>query len=57
MGFKVFYDPTLTWLFISAILAVLGLFLHYWRKFSAEPLLLKSAADRQSLPLSSGKTV
>jgi cytochrome c biogenesis protein len=42
MGFKLFYDPTLPWLFISAILAVLGLFIHYWQKFAAEPLLLKA---------------
>ena len=56
MGFKLFYDPTLPWLFVSAILTVLGLFIHYWQKFSAEPLLLNAPAEKRSLPLSSGKT-
>jgi len=56
MGFKLFYDPTLPWLFISAILAVLGLLLHYWKKFSAEPLLINPSADDQSLTLTGGKT-
>ena len=46
MGFKVFYDPTLPWLFVSAILAVVGLLMHYWQKFSAEPLIL-AAEDKQ----------
>ena len=57
MGFKVSYDPTLPWLFVSAILTVLGLFIHYWRKFSAEPMLLKAGEDKQSISLTSGKTV
>jgi len=38
MGYKVFYDPTLKALFFSAILAVFGLFFHYWRKFSDQPM-------------------
>lgn len=46
MGFKVFYDPTLPWLFVSAILAVVGLVMHYWQKFSAEPLIL-TATDKE----------
>lgn len=57
MGFKLFYDPTLPWLFISAILTVLGLFIHYGQKFSAEPLLLNAKADDKSLSFSPGKTV
>jgi len=55
MGFKLFYDPTLPWLFVSAILTVLGLFIHYGQKFSAEPLLLNSKTDKKLLSLSSGK--
>ncbi len=38
MGYKVFYDPTLKALFFSSILAVFGLFFHYWRKFANEPM-------------------
>ncbi len=37
MGYKIFYDPTLRWLFISAIVAVFGLAYHYWRKMAQQP--------------------
>ena len=53
MGLKIFYDPTLAWLFMSAILAVFGLVLHYWQKFAKEPLLIAKSENQQSLPLSS----
>jgi cytochrome c biogenesis protein ResB len=32
MGYKVFYDPTLSWLFIVAFMTVFGLAAHLWRK-------------------------
>lgn len=48
MGYKVFYDPTIHWLFISALLAVLGLALHYWQKFSTQPLLLSQQSSGSS---------
>jgi hypothetical protein len=35
MGYKLFYDPTLHWLFIAAMITVLGLAAHFWRKFGA----------------------
>jgi len=35
MGYKIFYDPTLHWLFATAIIGILGLFAHFWRKFGA----------------------
>jgi len=35
MGYKIFYDPTLHWLFATSIIGVLGLFAHFWRKFGA----------------------
>jgi len=57
MGFKVFYDPTLPWLFFCAMLTVLGLVIHYWQKFSAEPLLLERNDGKGRLPLSSGEPV
>lgn len=34
MGYKIFYDPTLHLLFATAIIGVLGLFTHFWQKFS-----------------------
>ena len=38
MGYKLFYDPTLQWLFITAIIGILGLATHFWRKFAALPI-------------------
>jgi cytochrome c biogenesis protein ResB len=35
MGFKIFYDPTLKPLFITAIIAVLGMAAHFKQKFDA----------------------
>ena len=35
MGYKLFYDPTLQWLFITAIIGILGLAAHLWRMFAA----------------------
>jgi cytochrome c biogenesis protein len=39
MGFAVFYDWTLPWLFAAGFIAVLSLGWHYWRKFAAKPWL------------------
>ncbi len=33
MGYKVFYDPTLHWLFVSAMVAIIGLGTHFWSRF------------------------
>lgn len=50
MGYKVYYDPTLRWLFFVSILAVLGMAWHYWqvmgsRLFPAEAQL-QSTEDK-----------
>lgn len=39
MGFTVFYDWTLPWLFAAGLIAVLSLGWHYWRKFATRPWL------------------
>lgn len=57
MGFKVFYDPTLPWLFICAMLTVLGLVVHYWQKFAAEPLLLERQDEQSRSIYTSGEPV
>ena len=33
MGYKIFYDPTLHMMFVTAIIGVLGLVAHFWQKF------------------------
>jgi cytochrome c biogenesis protein len=48
IGYKIFYDPTLKWLFIAAILAVAGLARHYWSKFSDQPLAATDEAVKTS---------
>lgn len=37
MGYTVFYDWTLPWLFVACLLAVASLAWHFWKKFSAQP--------------------
>jgi cytochrome c biogenesis protein ResB len=37
MGYKVFYDPTLKWLFFVSIVAVFGLGWHFWQKMATQP--------------------
>lgn len=53
MGYKIFYDPTLYGLFVAAIVAVLGLAHHYWRKFASQPLLTANESQAQA-PIQSG---
>jgi len=38
MGYKLFYDPTLHWLFMAAFITIAGLGVHFWRKISTESL-------------------
>ena len=35
MGYKVYYDPTLRWLFFVSIIAVIGMGWHYWQVMGA----------------------
>lgn len=49
MGYKVFYDPTLYWLFGAAIMAILGLGTHFWRKAGAS-LQIAPARVKEDAP-------
>ncbi len=49
MGYRIFYDPTLFGLFISSMLSVLGLCLHYWRKFAHKPLATEVLYGRDNV--------
>ncbi len=42
MGYKIFYDPTLHWLFFWSMLSVLGLSIHLWRYFGVDTQALKT---------------
>jgi cytochrome c biogenesis protein len=49
MGYKLYYDPTLQWLFIVAFITVFGLAAHFWRKFGAVQVYAAAReADRKS---------
>ncbi len=48
MGYKLFYDPTLQWLFMAAFITIAGLGVHFWRKISAEPLGLDNASGSKN---------
>ena len=47
MGYKIFYDPTLTPLFITAIITVIGLFVHFKQKFDAMSHQVNAPAAHQ----------
>ncbi len=34
MGYKVFYEPTIQWLFLVAVTGVFGLAVHFWQRFA-----------------------
>lgn len=34
MGYKVFYEPTIQWLFLIAVIGVAGLAVHFWQRFA-----------------------
>ncbi|MDR2877247.1 MAG: cytochrome c biogenesis protein ResB [Chromatiales bacterium] len=56
MGYKVFYDPTLRWLFIVAFLTVFGLATHFWRKFGAAEVHAAVQDARRSQIVDGGQT-
>ncbi len=50
MGYKIFYDPTLHWLFFTSVIGVLGLSVHFWRKFGARLPVASTAGLRPDGP-------
>ena len=44
MGYQVFFDPMLPWLFAAAMIGVLGLAWHYWGKLWSRPLAQSARA-------------
>jgi hypothetical protein len=39
MGYRVFYDPTIQWLFFVTVAGVLGLAHYFWQKLNLQPWL------------------
>ena len=37
MGYRVFYDPTIQWMFFISIMGVLGLSQYFWKKINLQP--------------------
>lgn len=60
MGYKLYYDPTLQWLFIVAFITVFGLAAHFWRKFgTVHTYEVAREADRKNAAseVARGKTL
>jgi len=37
MGYKIFYNPTIKWLFFVSLVSVFGMSWHYWQKMASRP--------------------
>jgi cytochrome c biogenesis protein len=48
MGYRIFYDPTIQWMFFIAVAGVLGLGFHFWQKINLQPWM----EDEPEEPLS-----
>lgn len=56
MGYKVYYDPTLRWLFFVSIMAVFGMAWHYWQVMGARLIPVEAQHPRtHEKPPASGK--
>ncbi len=47
MGYRIFYDPTIQWLFFISIAGVLGLGYHFWQKINLQPWTDEAAETQQ----------
>lgn len=45
MGYRVFYDPTIQWLFFVAVTGVLGLIHYFWKKLNLSPWMSEENAE------------
>ena len=45
MGYRLFYDPTIRWLFFVSIMGVLGLSHYFWKKINLQPWMDESVDD------------
>ena len=48
MGYKVFYDPTIHWLFYVSVIGVLGLSFHFWKRFANLPINDEKASTAEN---------
>lgn len=44
MGYRVFYDPTIQWMFFISIAGVLGLTHYFWQRLNLQPWLTEDAS-------------
>jgi hypothetical protein len=50
MGYRVFYDPTIQWLFFVTIIGVLGLGQYFWVRLSLSPWMEEGEESRGEAP-------
>jgi len=53
MGYRLFYDPTIQWMFFVSIAGVAGLGYYFWKKINLNPWVEGSATDT-SIPTNTG---
>ena len=52
MGYRLFYDPTIQWMFFVSILGVLGLSQYFWKKVNLVPWMNETPDSLSPEPLS-----
>lgn len=50
MGYRIFYDPTIHWMFWSTFIGVLGLMYYYWAKMNQKSWLVENDDASDSSP-------
>ena len=45
MGYRIFYDPTINWLFVVAVAGVLGLMQYFYQKINLQPWLEEESVN------------
>jgi len=47
MGYRIFYDPTLQWLFFASVIGVMGLAHYFWQKINLQPWMHEQPGDEE----------
>jgi cytochrome c biogenesis protein len=51
MGYRIFYDPTIQWMFFIAVAGVLGMGYHFWQKINLQPWTEEETQEPMQEPI------